>query len=335
MSNKVLIIAEAGVNHNGELKIACELCDAAKKAGADIVKFQTFLTENNVLKDCEMAQYQAKAVKEKISHWQMVKNLELDFAEFRKLKAYCEKIGIAFLSTPSEFKSLEFLVKLGTDIIKISSGEITNVPFLRKIGGLGKEIILSTGMSTLGEIEAALNVLINAGTPLKKISILHCNTEYPTPLADVNLRAMLTLKEKFHTKVGYSDHTLGIEVSVAAVALGAEIIEKHFTLDKNMSGPDHKASLDPDELRQMVMSIRNIEAALGNGEKLPTASELKNKKIARKCIIASRAIRRGERFSEENIGVKRPEAGISAADWDKILGKTAPCDFKKDDSIKI
>lgn len=335
MKNNVLIIAEAGVNHNGRPDLAFKMCNAAKKAGADIVKFQTFFTENNVLKSCRMPEYQKEALKKNISHWELVKKLELDFEAFKKIKKYCDKIGIEFLSTPSESKSLEFLVSLGISRIKVSSGEITNVPFLRKIGRLRKEIILSTGMSCLDEVRNALGILTGAGSDLNKISLLHCNTEYPTPMQDVNLRAMLTLKKNFHTKVGYSDHTLGIEVSVAAVALGAEIIEKHFTLDRNMPGPDHKASLEPEELGYLVKSIRNVEVALGSGKKFPTKSELKNKKIARKCIVASKSIKRGETFSEDNLTIKRPELGISAAEWDRVIGKISQIDFKKDDPIKV
>jgi len=334
MQDKVLIIAEAGVNHNGKLDLALRLCDAAKAAGADIVKFQTFDTENNVLPDCEMAEYQKSVGKFK-SQWEMLKDLELSHEEFRKIKDHCDKIGIEFLSTPSEIGSLNFLISLGMNRIKVSSGEIMNLPLLRKIGSLKKEVILSTGMADLEEVKNALNVLVKAGTEKDNVTVLHCNTAYPTPMDDVNLRAMLTMRDSLKVNVGYSDHTLGIEVSIAAVAMGARVIEKHFTLDRNLQGPDHKASLESAELKAMVEAIRNIEKALGDGIKKPSASEIKNQRICRKTIVAAGRIKKGDVFSEENITVKRPELGISAIKWDDVIGAKAKKDFEKDESITL
>jgi N,N'-diacetyllegionaminate synthase len=265
----------------------------------------------------------------------MVKKLELSFDDFVALKEYCDKLNIMFLSTPFDFESIDFLNDLGLEIFKIPSGEITNLPYLEKIGKLGKKVILSTGMADLGEIEDALDILISCGTKKENITVLHCNTEYPTPYEDVNLLAMLTIKEAFKVKVGYSDHTLGIEIPIAAVALGASVIEKHFTLDKNMEGPDHKASLEPHELKAMIDAIVNIEKALGNGMKKPSKSELKNKDIVRKSIVAKREIKKGEIFTEDNITVKRPGTGISPMRWYEVLGKVAPKDYKEDELIKI
>jgi len=334
MKDRVFIIAEAGVNHNGELDLALKMCDVAKEANVDAIKFQTFNTEINVMKDCEMAEYQKKNVGEKKSHWKMLRSLELSHEEFRQLKEYCNKIDIEFISSPSEVESLNFLMFLGMDKIKISSGEITNVPFLRAIGRFNKKVILSTGMANLSEIEYAINVLTGAGTKKNNITVLHCNSEYPTPFEDVNINAMLTIKDAFKVNVGYSDHSTGIEVSIAAAALGAKVIEKHFTLDKNMNGPDHKASLEPYELSAMVKAIRNIEIALGNGIKKPTVSENKNIKICRKAIIASRDIKKGEILSCENLTVKRPEIGISSRLWDSIIGQEAKFNFMKDEIIR-
>lgn len=333
MKNKVFIIAEAGVNHNGSLEMAKKMVEVAKEAGADAIKFQTFKAENLVTKNAMKAEYQKQTTNKNESQYEMIKQLELSFNDFKELKKYCDKKEIMFLSTPFDFESIDFLNNLGLEIFKIPSGEITNLPYLRKIGKLKKKIILSTGMADLGEIEDALDVLINVGTKRENITILHCNTEYPTSYEDVNLLAMNTIKEAFKVNVGYSDHTLGVEVSIAAVALGAKVIEKHFTLDKNMSGPDHKASLEPDELKTMIKAIRNVEMALGNGIKKPSKSELKNKEIARKSIVAKRDIKKGEIFTEENIAVKRPGNGISPMRWDEIIGKTAMKDYKEDEFI--
>ena len=265
----------------------------------------------------------------------MVKKLELSYDDFKVLKEYCDKLGIMFLSTPFDLESIDFLNELGLEIFKIPSGEITNLPYLEKIGKLGKKVILSTGMADLGEIEDALDILINNGTRKEDITVLHCNTEYPTPIEDVNLLAMLTIRDAFKINVGYSDHTLGIEIPIAAVALGATVIEKHFTLDRNMEGPDHKASLEPHELKAMINAIRNVEKALGDGIKKPSKSEEKNKIIVRKSIVAKRKIKKGEIFTEENITVKRPGNGISPMRWYEILGKKASKDYQEDELIEI
>ena len=332
--NKTFIIAEAGVNHNGSLELAKKMIDAAVEAGADAVKFQTFKAERVVSRYASKAEYQKKTTTADESQLEMIKKLELDAAAHQTLIDYCKKKNIRFLSTPFDLESIDLLNELGLDIFKIPSGEITNLPYLRKIGALKKEIILSTGMANLGEIEDALDVLTGAGTKLKDITVLHCNTEYPTPIEDVNLKAMLTIKAAFlGVNIGYSDHTLGIEIPIAAVAMGATIIEKHFTLDKNMTGPDHKASLEPDELKAMVRAIRNIEKALGNGIKKPSPSELKNKPIVRKSIVAARDISKGEPFTEENLTVKRPGTGISPMRWDEVVGQSASKDYKQDDLI--
>lgn len=335
MKDKVLIIVEAGVNHNGKLDLALKLCDAAKAAGADAVKFQTFNTEINVLKDCEMAEYQKKNVGETTSHWEMIKKLELTHDEFWRLKRHCDRIGIEFLSTPSETESLAFLMSMGMKKIKISSGEITNLPLLRAVGKLKKEVLLSTGMANMKEIKAAIAILVAAGTPKNKITVLHCTTDYPTKPEEVNILAMLSIRDAFSVKVGYSDHTTGIEASVAAVALGATLIEKHFTLNHSLPGPDHAASLEPGELKGLVVSIRRTETMLGSGEKKPTFSEIKNKSITRKTIVAKRLIKKGEIFSEDNLMVKRPELGISAMQWDTVMGKKAKKDFASDEAVRI
>lgn len=306
---KVYIIAEAGDNHNGDFNTALKLVDVAKRAGADCVKFQTFVTEEIISKYAEMAEYQKKNTGKEESQFEMVKRLELSFDEFRKIKEYCDRVGIQFLSTPFDLKSVDFLNELGVPFFKIPSGEITNYPYLIKIAHTGKPVVMSTGMCEPDEILAAINVLEKNGSG--EITLLHCNTEYPTPLKDVNLYAMRTMKKMFGKKVGYSDHTKGIEVPVAAVALGACVIEKHFTLDKNMPGPDHKASLEPDELGRMVKNIRNIEIALGDGVKRVSESERKNIAIARKSIVARRNIQEGEILTEENLAVKRPGTGIN------------------------
>jgi N,N'-diacetyllegionaminate synthase len=333
--NKVFIIAEAGVNHNGSLELAKKLVDVAVDAKADAVKFQTFKADKLVCKSASKAEYQKEATDRDESQFDMLKKLELDLAAHEELIEYCKQKNIMFLSTPFGFDSIDMLIKLNIDIFKVPSGEVNNLPFLRKIGGLGKKVIISTGMTNLGEIETALDIVMEAGTEKNNITVLHCNTEYPSPMEDVNLRAMQTIKDAFKVNIGYSDHTPGIEVPVAAVALGASVIEKHFTLDKNMPGPDHLASLDPSELKEMVRSIRNIEIAMGNGIKKPSQSELKNKVIARKSIVAAKNIKVGDLFSEDNITVKRPGNGISPLLWDKIIGLQARLDFVVDEAIKI
>ena len=330
---KVYIIAEAGDNHNGDFNTALKLVDVAKRAGADCVKFQTFVTEEIISKYAEMAEYQKKNTGKEESQFEMVKRLELSFDEFRKIKEYCDRVGIQFLSTPFDLKSVDFLNELGVPFFKIPSGEITNYPYLIKIAHTGKPVVMSTGMCEPDEILAAINVLEKNGSG--EITLLHCNTEYPTPLKDVNLYAMRTMKKMFGKKVGYSDHTKGIEVPVAAVALGACVIEKHFTLDKNMPGPDHKASLEPDELGRMVKNIRNIEIALGDGVKRVSESERKNIAIARKSIVARRNIQEGEILTEENLSVKRPGTGINPMQWMEVLGTRAVRDFKEDELIEI
>ena len=330
---KVYIIAEAGDNHNGDFNTALKLVDVAKRAGADCVKFQTFVTEEIISKYAEMAEYQKKNTGKEESQFEMVKRLELSFDEFRKIKEYCDRVGIQFLSTPFDLKSVDFLNELGVPFFKIPSGEITNYPYLIKIAHTGKPVVMSTGMCEPDEILAAINVLEKNGSG--EITLLHCNTEYPTPLKDVNLYAMRTMKKMFGKKVGYSDHTKGIEVPVAAVALGACVIEKHFTLDKNMPGPDHKASLEPDELGRMVKNIRNIEIALGDGVKRVSESERKNIAIARKSIVARRNIQEGEILTEENLAVKRPGTGINPMQWMEVLGTRAVRDFKEDELIEV
>ncbi|MCF8296140.1 MAG: N-acetylneuraminate synthase [Melioribacteraceae bacterium] len=333
--SKTFIIAEAGVNHNGSIELALKLIDAAKKAGADAVKFQSFKADKLVSTKADKAEYQKQTTDASESQYEMIKKLELSVDDHKKLINYCNKINIQFLSSPFDLESIDLLIELGLGIFKIPSGEITNLPYLKKIGKLNKNIILSTGMADLGEIEDALDVLCEGGTDLKNITVLHCNTEYPTSFEDVNLKAMLTIKNAFNVKVGYSDHTNGIEVPIAAVALGAEVIEKHFTLDKNMEGPDHKASLEPSELKQMVTAIRNIEKALGNYIKKPSLSELKNKPIARKSLIALNDIKQGEIFTEKNVGIKRPGNGISPMRWNEVIGKTARREFGLDDLIEL
>ncbi len=331
---RTFIIAEAGVNHNGSLELAKKMIDAAVDAGSDAVKFQTFLADKVVCKSAQKADYQRQTTDRAESQYEMIKRLELDADAHRELIAYCRQKDIQFLSSPFDLESIDLLHNLGLETFKIPSGEITNLPYLRKIGILKKEIILSTGMADLGEIEAALDILVTAGTTLNKIAVLHCNTEYPTPMQDVNLRAMLTIKAASPgIRVGYSDHTLGIEVPVAAVAMGASIIEKHFTLSKNMEGPDHKASLEPDELKAMVRAIHNIEKALGSEIKKPSPSELKNKPVARKSIVAARDIKEGEEFTEENLTTKRPGTGISPMRWDEVIGRKADRDYKVDELI--
>lgn len=330
----VLIIAEAGVNHNGSIELAKKLVDEAKNAGADIVKFQTFIASNLVSKNTEKAQYQKKNTNDDTgSQYDMLKKLELSFSDFMELNNYCKKKGIIFLSTAFDFDSIDFLNTLDMKMWKIPSGEITNLPYLIKIAKLNKDIILSTGMCEMNDIENAVEVLKKYSNA--NITILHCTTEYPTPFQDVNLKAMITIKEKFNLEVGYSDHTNGIEVAISAVALGASVIEKHFTLDKTMDGPDHKASLEPNELKAMIDSIRNIELALGDGVKSLAESEKKNIAIARKSIVAKKCIKKGEMLTKDNMTVKRPGNGISPMRWFDILGKFAIRDFEKDELIEI
>lgn len=326
--NSVFIIAEAGVNHNGDIELAKQLVDAALTAGADAVKFQTFNAENVVTAEAEKAEYQKKNVPDKNeSQLEMIKRLELSFADFKELKSYCDRQGIAFLSSPFDFESIDFLGQLDVPYIKIPSGEITNLPFLRKIGQWRKKVILSTGMATLGETEKAIDILNEAG--VSELILMHCTTNYPTPPEEVNLLAMDTLKRAFGLPVGYSDHTMGIVVPVAAVTLGAKIIEKHFTLDRGLEGPDHKASLEPSEFKDMVEAIRIVEKALGTGIKKPTTNELQIMKSVRRSIVASRDIRTGDIINEDNITVKRPGTGISPMMWDIFIGRKAHCNIPK------
>lgn len=330
---RVLIIAEAGVNHNGKLDLAYKLCDTAKEAGVDIIKFQTWNTDLVITKNTRMAEYQSENLCSSESQYEMLKKLELSYAHFRLVKEHCENIGIRFLSTADERESLDFLIGLGIDLVKLGSGEITNIPYLRYVGGLNLPVILSTGMSNLAQVASAYDTLVNAGA--KDISILHCTTNYPCPMDEVNLKAMCTLRDAFKCPVGYSDHTMGTEVPVAAVALGAEIIEKHFTLGRTMEGPDHKASLEPAELKLMVNQIRNIEAALGDGIKRPNKSEMKTAKVVLKSILAKRPIKKGELLTPENLVVKRIESGISATYWDVVVGTKALFDYDIDEPIKL
>lgn len=328
----IYIIAEAGVNHNGSLEVACRMIDAAKEAGADCVKFQTFKADKLVSHGAPKADYQ-KNITGEGSQSDMLKKLELTDADFRYLKSYSDRVGISFLSTPFDFESIDFLNSIDMPFWKIPSGEVTNLPYLIMLAKTGKPIVMSTGMCEMNEIETAVNILLKNGAG--KITLLHCNTEYPTPFDDVNLKAMLTMREKFGLDVGYSDHTKGIEVPIAAAALGAEVIEKHFTLDRSMEGPDHKASLEPHELAAMVSGIRNIEKALGTGEKTVSLSERKNIAVARKSIVAKTAIKAGELFTKENITVKRPGTGISPMRWFDVLGTAAIRDFNEDELIEL
>ena len=335
MENKVLIIAEAGVNHNGNLDIAKKLIDEAVNAKVDIIKFQTFKASKLTTKAAQQAVYQERNTGKSEGQFEMLRNLELNLDNHLELIQYCEQKGIEFLSTPFDLDSIDLLKKIGIKVGKIPSGEITNLPYLRKMAENFPQIILSTGMSTMEDIQNALNVILNSGGNLENITILHCNTDYPTPFSDVNLNAMKTIANRFNTKIGYSDHTNGIEVPIAAVALGATLVEKHFTLDRNMEGPDHKASLEPNELAAMVNSIRNIEIALGSFEKKPSNSEIKNIEVARKSIVASCFIKMGELFNEKNITTKRPANGISPMKWDDVIGKKASKDFYEDDLILL
>jgi len=331
--NKVFVIAEAGVNHNGSLDLAKKLVDVALEAGADAVKFQTFKADKLVSKAAQKAAYQKQTTAAHESQYEMIKRLELDEKAHREIINYCHHKGIMFLSTPFDNDSIAMLNAFGMPIFKVPSGEITNLPYLRHIGELGKEVILSTGMSDLGEIEDALDILMKSGTAREKITVLHATTEYPCPVEEVNLLAMQTIRNAFGVKVGYSDHTQGIEVPIAAVGIGATIVEKHFTLDRNMEGPDHKASLEPEELKEMISGIRRVSQAMGDGIKQPSKSELKNIEIARKSLVAAMSITAGEVFSADNIAVKRPGNGISPMRWDEVIGQVAQRNYDADDLI--
>ena len=331
--SRVFVIAEAGVNHNGDIEIAKQLIDTASEAGADAVKFQTFKTENLVCKTAKKARYQLGTTDKSETQYDMLKKLELTEQMHRKLIEYCEKKKIMFLSTPFDIESIKLLSELGMQIYKIPSGEITNLPYLREIARQQKRVILSTGMSTLEEVKAAVDILKRNGT--EDIIILHCNTQYPTPVSDVNLLAMVKMQEELGLPVGYSDHTQGIEIPIAAVALGATVIEKHFTLDRNMEGPDHKASLEPHELKQMIEGLRKIEYALGNGIKQVSESEKANVDIVRKSIVAAVNIKKGERFTETNLTTKRPGNGISPMRWDEVIGMTADRYYEADEMIQL
>ena len=330
---KVFIIAEAGVNHNGSIDLAKKLIDVASNAGADAVKFQTFKAKNLVTKNAKKAIYQKDTTNIKESQFNMLKKLELNIEAHKELILYCNSKKIIFLSSPFDHESIELLKDLDLEILKIPSGEITNLPYLRHIGKLDKKIILSTGMSTIDEVKNALSILINSGTKKNKITVLHANTEYPTPMEDVNLRAMVTIGKELDVNFGYSDHTLGIEVDIAAVAMGASCIEKHFTLDCNMEGPDHKASLEPSQLKAMVKAIRNIEKALGSSIKKASKSELLNIKIVRKSIVAKTKIKKGEILTQQNLSVKRPGRGMSPMKCDDVVGTKSTKDYNEDEPI--
>ena len=331
----IKIIAEAGVNHNGSIVLAKKLVDAAATAGADLVKFQTFTAETLMVKTAEKADYQKGMTDKNESQFDMIKKLELGRDNHEELILRCQQKNIQFLSTAFDRISIDLLADLNVPFFKIPSGEITNLPYLRHIGRIGKPVIMSAGMATLEEVRAAMNILLETGLKKEDLTILHCNTEYPTPMEDVNLKAMLTIREELDVKVGYSDHTLGIEIAVAAVALGACVVEKHFTLDRSLPGPDHVASLEPSELKAMVSAIRNIEKAMGNGVKKASPSEMKNISVARKSIVAKVLIKKGELFSEHNLTVKRPGIGISPMKWDQVIGKRALSDFNIDELIYL
>lgn len=327
------IIAEAGVNHNGSVELAKRLCLAAKNAGADAVKFQTWVTEKIITKNVKQAEYQAENTKKAQSQFDMLKALELSYDDFREIKLYCDKIGIQFASTADEQDSLDFLIDLGIPFIKIGSGDICNIPYLRYIGSKNMPVLLSTGMSTLADVETSVRALKDAGTD--DISLLHCTTSYPCPFDSVNLKAMGTLKAAFGTKVGYSDHTVGIEIPIAAVARGAEIIEKHFTLDRHMDGPDHLASTEPDEFKRMVEAIRNVEDGIGTGLKVPTDAEKEISKVVLKRIVARKTIQKGDIFTEDALCVKRNEKGLPVSAWDLIIGTTARKKYDIDEGVEI
>lgn len=329
----VIIIAEAGVNHNGSFELAKKMVDAAKEAGVDYVKFQTFNPKKLVSKYAEKAEYQKETTGSDETQLQMLQKLTLTEDNFLSLHDYCREVGIGFISTPFDLDSITFLETFNMDFWKVPSGEVTNLPYLEAIARTKRKVVMSTGMCDMNEIQDAIEVLEKNGTT--EIILLHCNTQYPTPYEHVNLKAMNSIKDALHKEVGYSDHTQGIEVPIAAVAMGATVIEKHFTLDKNMEGPDHKASLNPSELQQMVVAIRNIEQAIGNGLKEPSSSEMANKGVARKSIVASRSIKQGEVFSEENLTTKRPGTGISPMKWYEVIGKVASRDFSEDEMIEL
>lgn len=330
-----IVIAEAGVNHNGSMELARKLIYTAADAGADYIKFQTFNTEKLVLKEARQAEYQKMNMGNEISQYEMLKKLELNAEMHFELIETCKKSGIAFLSTAFDMDSMDLLVRLDLPVWKIPSGEITNLPFLKRIGALGKPVFLSTGMATMREIEDAIKILMIEGTERDKITVLHCTSEYPAPLSEINLKAMISIGETFNVRFGYSDHSEGIEVPLAAVALGASVIEKHFTLNRNMEGPDHKASLEPDELKRMIKGIRNIEIALGDGIKIPTPSEIKNAILVRKSVVAARDIRKGELFSSDNLTVKRPGNGVSPMLWDTLIGIRAKRDYHINEQIEL
>jgi len=335
IENKVLIIAEAGVNHNGSLDMAKQLIDKAALAGADLVKFQTFNTDRLVTHSAKKADYQRENTNAKESQYEMLSRLELTEEMHHALIAHCKESNIGFFSTGFDIESIDFLMTIGQDLIKIPSGEITNLPYLRHIGKLKKKVILSTGMSTLEEVGEAIKALEDSGLNKEDLTVLHCTTEYPTPMIEVNLRAMNTIQQSFGVKVGYSDHTNGVEVAIAATAMGAAVIEKHFTLDNDLPGPDHKASLEPEELKNMISAIRNVEKALGSNIKGLSKSEFKNLSVARKSIVANKKIVSGESFTVENITVKRPGTGLSGMLWDDVIGKKAFRDFDSDELIEL
>jgi len=335
MNKSIIIIAEAGVNHNGDLTLAKQLIDKAAEAGADLVKFQSFSADRLATRQAKKANYQIATTGSTETQHQMLSRLELSANMHYELTAHCDLRNIEFLSTGFDIESIDFLIKLGINYFKIPSGEITNLPYLRHIGQFSKSVILSTGMSTLGDIEAAIDALEQAGTARSLITVLHCTTEYPTPMREVNLRAMQSIQSAFGVDVGYSDHTAGIEVSIAAAALGASVIEKHFTLDRSLPGPDHKASIEPNELKAMVCAIRNIEKSLGDGVKRLTPSELRNKNVVRQSLVASKSIKVGEVFSAQNITTKRPGSGISPMNWDVVMGRKAVRDFLENELIEL
>jgi len=330
-----IIIAEVGVNHNGDMAIAKKLINCASSAGANIVKFQTFTASNLALKDAPKAQYQISSDNSTSSHYELLKNLELSEKDHLHLIKHCQSVGMEFLSTAFDTDSVRFLHSLGQRLFKIPSGEITNVPLLREIASCANEVIISTGMCTLDEVSFALRIFLDQGLPLDRITVLHCTTEYPAPMVDVNLNAMHSIKEAFNVNIGYSDHTMGIEVPIAAVAMGANVIEKHITLDRSMLGPDHSASLECNEFKNMVLAIRNIELALGSYSKAPSESEIKNISIARKSIVAKVSIKKGDIFTDKNLTTKRPGDGLPAVMWDSILGTKAVRDFAEDEKIII
>ena len=332
-SHSITIIAEAGVNHNGSVTLAKKMIEIAAEAGADMIKFQTFKSESLVTKAADKAKYQKYFTNKVESQFEMIKKLELDLAAHKELIKYCEIKKIQFLSTAFDHDSIDLLTELNIPLYKIPSGEITNLPYLRHIGKMGKPVIMSTGMCTMNEVRTALYILLKAGTEKDQITILHCNTEYPTPMEDVNLKAMLIIGDELEVAVGYSDHTLGIEIPVAAAAMGATVIEKHFTLDRTFPGPDHSASLEPLELKEMVVAIRNIEKAMGDGIKKPSTSEIKNIAIARKSIVAKRIIKKGERFTEDNLTTMRPGTGVSPMEWDAYIGKSSDREYEMNDLI--